>query len=208
MKISQTSNTAITRYYGTLPSSTANKSSSGSPTQDKVSISQDGKKLQENSALSLASLMENFMDGAGKDGKITLDEMKAFAEKKFKAADEAFQQVLSDLGITDSASIKVNIDRQGQIKVSSNLSKQDNDRLQTALNESQTFSQAFRAAASTKETIEASERYLEFAAAYAQDPQTAVARYGIGSKSPAGQAFFSFSDGASSLEYETLLSIF
>ena len=208
MQISQTSNTAITRYYGTLPPSTANKSSSANPTQDKVSISQDGKKLQENSALSLASLMENFMDGAGKDGKITLDEMKAFAEKKFKAADEAFQQVLSDLGITDSASIKVNIDRQGQIKVSSNLSKQDNDRLQTALNESQTFSQAFRAAASTKETIAASERYLEFSAAYAQDPQTAVARYGIGNKSQAGQAFFSFSDGASSLEYETLLSIF
>ncbi len=208
MQISQASNTPITRYYGTLPPSTANKSSLGSPNQDKVSLSQEGKKLQENSALSIASLMENFMDGAGKDGKITLDEMKACAEKKYKVADGAFQQVLSDLGITDSASIKVNIDKKGQINVTSNLSKQDNDRLQTALNDSQTFSQAFRAAVSTKETIAATERHLEFATAYAQNPKTAVARYGIGSKSPAGQAFFRYSEGASSLEYETLLSMF
>ena len=128
--------------------------------------------------------------------------MKAFAEKKYKVADGAFQQVLSNLGITDSASIKVNIDKEGQINVSSNLSKQANDRLQTALNDSQTFSQAFRAAASTKETIAATERHLEFATAYAQDPKAAVARYGIGSKSPAGQAFFTYSEGASSLEYE------
>ena len=155
--------------------------------KDIVTLSDEGKKMQEQASKNTPSLigtLDNFMDGAGKDGVITLDEIQAFGKKYFKQAEDILVKTLEELNIPSDGSITIRTDQEGKVKVDSDLSARDNARLEAALNEHPDFQQAFIKASSSQSLVDAAEMHLAFAEAYAKDPRAAVARYGIGSSSP------------------------
>ncbi len=132
------------------------------------------------------SSLDEFMDGAGKDGAITLDEIRGFGEKYFNRAEEILAETLEQLGIPSDSNMTISIDEDGMVMVDSNLLAQDNDRLEAALNEHPDFQQAFIKAKSSQTALDEADKYLEFAEAYTKDHKAAVARYGIGSSFSGG----------------------
>lgn len=124
--------------------------------------------------------LDDFMDGAGKDGVITVDEIRAFSEKYSKITEDILDETLKTLGVSVNHSLTIQTDEKGMVKVNSDLSAEDNDRLEAALNQHPDFQQAYKKASSNKALLNAVDQYLEFAQAYAKDPKAAVARYKIG----------------------------
>ena len=175
----------------------AEKISSSPGKNDVVTLSDEGKKMAALGSANSSLLIDteiNFMDGAGKDGVITLDEIRAFSEKKFNAAKDILAETLSQLGIPSGSSITIGTDEEGVFRVDSDLSAQDNDRLETALNEHSDFQQAFMKSSSSFSLLDAGEKHTEFSQAYAQDPMAAVARYGIGNPS-SGEYVIQYAQG-------------
>ncbi len=186
----------------------AEKISTSSGKKDVVTLSDGGKKMQAQASTNTPSLMsslDEFMDGAGKDGAITLDEIQAFGEKYFKQAEEILAKTLEQLGIPSDSNMTISIDEKGRVKVDSNLSAQDNDRLEAALNEHPDFQQAFIKASSSQTLLDEAEKYMEFAEAYAKDPKAAVAQYGIGSSS-SGEYVFEYAQGQAKLIFQNNFS--
>lgn len=175
--------------------------------KDVVTLSDEGKRLQaQNSATnsSLLGKLSNFMDGAGKDGVITLDEIRAFGEKYLNKAKDILAETLYKLGISSDHNITIRTDIEGVVRIESDLSVQDNDRLETALNEHPDFQQAFVKASSSQNMIDAAEKYLDFAKAYAQNPEAAIAHYGIGNSSsgPSGDYVLQYTQGLTNLFFK------
>lgn len=167
---------------------------------DMVNISDEGKFLQAQTSAQKGSKndlmsLDNFMDGAGRDGVITLDEIKTFYQKNLKKSEAILKDTLQSLGLPANASITMQSDSEGKIVVSSDMSAADNEKLEQALNKNHEFKSAFSAAASNRSFIEAIEEHLEFAKAYAKDPKAAVARYGIGNKSKEYDFLFQYTEG-------------
>ena len=176
---------------------------------DRVTLSDEGKNLQAQTSSEtnlLADLGSRFMGGAGADGVITVGEIEAFAQSNVEESDRSFSQIMNQLGIPENTRIEVTTDTEGTIKVSSDLSDADNERLEKALNASEEFGPAFRAASASKGLLRAIERHEAFSEAYAGDPEAAVARYGIGSKQN-GHYIFTYRNGESDMVYQELFSL-
>lgn len=168
--------------------------------QDRVTLSEQGQALQRQSAASepLLSSLDDFMDGAGRDGVITGDEIRAYAQKYSKETDRIFRETLDSLGITDRSNISVDTDHGGNIRVRSDLSEVDNQRLEKALNEHPEFQQTFVRAANGNMMAQIADSWDGYETAYQQDPRAAVARYAELGK---GSYYFEFSRGASGFQY-------
>lgn len=67
---------------------------------DKVSVS--------NGALR-ANLLTNFVVGAGKDGVITLEEMRAFRDEQIEMAQSVLVDTLNDLNIKSNGRLQIDI---------------------------------------------------------------------------------------------------
>ena len=187
----------------------AEKISPSPQKNDVVTISDEGKKIQAQDTKtppSLIGALDDFMDGAGKDGVITLDEIRAYGEKYSKIAEDILTETLKQLSIPSDHSITISTDEKGVVKVDTDLSAQDNDRLEAALNEHPDFQQAFTKASSSQTLIDAAEKYIEFAEAYARDPKEAVAQYGIGSSS-SGEHVLQYAQGRASLVFQDSFSL-
>ncbi|WP_022667224.1 hypothetical protein [Desulfospira joergensenii] len=171
---------------------------------DVVTLSEEGKMMQaqvsENNS-SLIGTLENFMDGAGKDGVITLDEIQAFGQKNLQIAENILTNTLEQLNISSDSKISIHTDKEGLIRVNSDLSTSDNDRLEAALNKHPDFQQAFTKASSNQSLVNAAEKHMEFAQAYAQDPKSAVAQYNIGSSS-SGEYVLQYALGQTALVFQ------
>ena len=168
---------------------------------DVVTISEEGKRRQAQDAANRSSIigsLDDFMDGAGKDGVITLDEIQTFGEGNLEKAEEILAETLEQLGLSYDSSLSVRTDEQGEVRVTSDLSAQDNDRLASALNEHPDFQQALTKAGSSQALMDAAKKHMEFSRAYAQDPGAAVARYGIGLSS-SGEVVLEYALGQASL---------
>ncbi len=187
----------------------AEKISPSSGKKDAVTLSDEGKKMQAQTSTNTSSLinsLDDFMDGAGKDGVITLDEIRVFGEKYFKQAEDILAKTLEQLNIPSDRSMTISTDEEGMVKVDSDLSAQDNDRLEAALNEHPDFQQAYIEASSSQPLLDEAEKYMEFAGAYAKDPKAAVAQYGIGSSS-SGQYVFDCGQGQAELIFQDNFSL-
>ena len=187
------------------------KNSSSSGKIDVVTLSDEGKKMQAQNSINTSSIIDSFddfMDGAGKDGVITLDEIRAFGEKNLKEAEDILAKTLEQLSIPSGHSITISTDREGKVVVDSDLSAHDNDRLETALNEHPDFQQTFARASTSQSFLDAAEKYEEFAQAYAQNPKAAVAQYGIGSSSlSSGEYVLQYAQGQTSLVLQDSFSL-
>lgn len=132
----------------------------------------------------LSSLMDGFMDGAGEDGVITLEEISAFGEKYREKADQVLDETLNALGIPANTKINIRTDEQGRVRVEADLPESTREKLEQALNDHPDFQQHFTKASSSYSMVKAAERHLEFAKAYERNPQAAVALFGLGSPPP------------------------
>ena len=187
----------------------AEKFSPSSGKKDVVTLSDEGKKMQAQTSANTSSLinsLDDFMDGAGKDGVITLDEIRVFGKKHFKQAQDILAKTLEQLNIPSDRSMTISTDKDGLVKVDSDLSVQDNNRLEAALNKHPDFQQAFTKASSSQTLLDAAEKHLEFAEAYAKNAQAAVSQYGTGSSS-SGEYVLEYAQEQTNLVFQNKFSL-
>lgn len=198
-------NTVFTAYQ---PSYTPVKTAGSEGQFDTVSLSGQGKRLQQESAtrgkLGIDNLMDSFMGGAGKDGMISLDEMEAFFQENVGKTDALLRETLQSLGISEHTDITIEKDREGRIRVSSDLPDEQNKKLERTLNEDKDFHQAFSAATATKGVLRAAENHSAFAEAYRNDPVGAVGKYWP-SMMETGDYILRFSNGSSGFEFKPMM---
>lgn len=143
------------------------RSPAAAPPIDSVSLSKGG--------LSRA-LQETFLGGAGKDGAITLDEMRAFRDAKLQEAGAILSGTLSGLGISRDAAFGISVGPDNSLSVSGSLSAADRDRLQSALSADKDFVQAYHAASGASSVIVSAEASEKFAGKDAEKAKKAVAK--------------------------------
>lgn len=145
---------------------------------DRVEISAQGKRMAESTGnTDLSKMLDSFMDGAGKDGFITLDEILAFGEKYREKANQVLAETCKALGIPSDTKITVSSDDKGNIKVNADLPESRIKELEQALNNHPDFQQHYAKAASAFSLYKAGQQHLEFAAAYEKNPKAAVAGF-------------------------------
>ncbi|MGD9158391.1 MAG: hypothetical protein PVG39_08305 [Desulfobacteraceae bacterium] len=137
---------------------------------DKVTISDNAVKAN------LISL-SGFMDGAGDDGVITLEEMRAFRDKKMDQAQSIIRDTLNDLNIKSYGKLKIDIDGNGSVIVSGSTDE-NNNAIAEALQKDDQFRNTWKACSATSSSIAAAEAAIPFHDAYRADPKAAVAEYG------------------------------
>lgn len=123
------------------------------------------------------TLQETFLDGAGADGVVTADELKAFYQKHAGESKQILSETMASLGIPRSSKLSVTTNEYGKICVSGNISEEDRQRLEESLNDNPAFRHSYSAAASTATLLEAIKHHMEFAKAYEKSPKEAVARF-------------------------------
>ncbi len=160
------------------------KSSTVQARSDTVTISAEAQKMSQSSGkLNLNEIMNNFMDGAGKDGGISLEEMLEYGKKYQKKAEQVLDETLKELGIPSNQKITISTDHEGHIKVSADLPEGKVKKLEQALNDHPDFQQHYAKAAMGYEGYTAGMRHVEFARLYDKDPKAAVARFDLSNKS-------------------------
>ena len=131
------------------------------------------------------SIMDSFMGGAGKDGVITLDEMRAWRDENIRIVQDLLNRTIKEEGIDVGAEkCAIARDEHGIITVNGSLSAEDKTGLENALQNNRDFQNSYAAASQVSSLIQHIEDTEPFRKAYEKNPQTAVAMYGylIGKK--------------------------
>ena len=142
---------------------------------DKVSIS-DGAVKAGLEALS-NFFGSRFMDGAGEDGVITLDEIRAFRDKNMEQARNIISDTLNDLNIKNYGKLHIDVDNNGSVIVTGST-EENNNAIAEALRIDDQFVNIWNACSADSSLIAAAEAAMPFHDAYRADPKAAVAEYG------------------------------
>ena len=126
---------------------------------------------------SFKAMLGSFLDGAGKEGTITMDEMRSFRDSNLQNAGSILSNTLARLGISRDTSLDISLASDNSVAVSGKLSASDRANLQNALSANADFVQSYNAASGVSSTIAAGEVSAKFTAMYAQNAQAAVAKY-------------------------------
>jgi hypothetical protein len=171
MNISPVSTNAVT--YTSAGSTVRRSESSGA--YDAPSACEESFTVSD--AARLLGRLSTFLDGAGNDGVITMDELVAFRDKKLGEAQDILRDTLASLRINPRAKITLTRDGSGNFSVDGNFGAKDERALAEALTGNDAFQNAYAAADSTATILAAGEANAPFAEAYAQDPQEAVRQF-------------------------------
>jgi hypothetical protein len=144
------------------------KTAAAAAPADSVSLSKGG--------LSRA-MQETFLGGAGKDGAITLDEMRAFRDARLEEAGTILSGTLAGLGISRDATLGISVAPDNSVSVNGSLNAADRDRLRSALSADKDFVQAYNAASGASSVIASAEASEKFAGKYAENAKKAVENY-------------------------------
>lgn len=136
---------------------------------DRVSIS--GEAVKAN-LLSLSG----FMDGAGDDGVITLEEIRAFRDKNMNQAQSIIRDTLNDLNIKSNENLQIDINKYGSVMVTGSTDE-NNNAIAEALQENDQFQNTFNACSGASSLLAAAEAAIPFHEAYKDDPKAAVSEY-------------------------------
>jgi len=137
---------------------------------DKVSISPEALR---------ANLLTGFMDGAGDDGVITLDEIRAFRDKNIKLVQGILRDTLKDLNIQSYGRLQIDVDHINNTVIVSGDTDENNKAIAEALQANDQFRNAWNAASGTSSLIAAVDASKPFRDAYSYDPKAAVAQYSM-----------------------------
>lgn len=125
----------------------------------------------------LLGRLSTFLDGAGEDGVITMEELRTFRDTKLGQVQDMLRDTMAELGIDQRAKFTVERDGWGRFSVQGRMAEKDKQALATALTANDTFQNAYAAADSTATILAAGEASLPFQEAYAADPQQAVRQF-------------------------------
>ncbi len=167
MNINGISSQFNSKVYRTSINNTSSVNMAGTSVGDSVSIS---------SKALITGLLSNFMDGAGADGVITLDEIKAFRDKEIGITQSQLQDTLIKLKIKPSGRLKIDIDSSNEVIVSGG-SNEENSAIAAALQKDNEFINAWHAASGTSSMLAAAKASIPFQNAYRSDSKSAVAQY-------------------------------
>ncbi len=124
----------------------------------------------------LTGLSAQFMGGAGADGVITLDEIRAFRDTAVGLTQTQLQNTVNNLNINASGRLNIDIDPYNKVIVSGGTAE-ENSALAAALQENDRFISAWNAASGTSSLLAAAEASVPFQNAYCLDQKRAVDQY-------------------------------
>lgn len=124
----------------------------------------------------ITGLLTKFMDGAGADGVIDLDEIRAFRDKRIKMAQTQLHDTLNNLNIHPSGRLRIDIDPSNKVIVSGG-SAEENSAIAVALQGNDEFINTWHAASGTSSMLAAAEASTPFQNAYRLDRKSAVDQY-------------------------------
>lgn len=155
------------QVYRTSAGKTSSAEMSGKSTGDSVSIS---------SKALMTGILTGFMDGAGADGVITLDEIRAFRDKEIELTQNQLQDTLNNLNIKPSGRLQIDIDPYNKVIVSGGTAE-ENSAIASALQGNDQFINAWHASSGTSSMLAAAEASIPFQNACCSDQKSAVNQY-------------------------------
>ena len=165
---------SLAAYAAARPIRIREKKSSRGGNKDTVNLSQEAKDL-------LTDTPEEVGDDMGvqdrQEDVVTLAEIRGFYHRN---ADQIRKQIKGELhamGIGEDPYVSLESDAKGRIRVSSDLPRGKNKKLERRLNGNGVLTRAFSAANTTRGLMKAIENHMAFAKAYRRDPQAAVKEY-------------------------------
>ena len=144
---------------------------------DTTTRNTNGDSVSISSGALMANLLTDFMDGAGKDGVIILDEIRAFRDKEIALTQNILRDTLKDLNLKSVGRLQIDMDpRTNEVLVTGGTEEQNNA-IATALQQNDSFRNAWNAASGSSTFLAAAEASIPFQNAYSSDPEAAVAQY-------------------------------
>lgn len=160
--------------YNAIQSLGVNKKQPNVAIQDNKKTPIDSFEISEESRL-LAEFNKTFLNGAGEDGVITMDEIKSAANHYKSESQKRLNGIMDQLGIGPGVSFSLSHNMQGKIAVNGDF--EGKDKLEEALNNDETFRNNFGAFSGAARLLAAAEAHEEFRKAYEADPIAAVEKY-------------------------------
>lgn len=109
------------------------------------------------------------------DGAIHLEDIERQFQENTKALHGELQALLRDNGLDAAASFELTTNEQGRLQVGGN--HPDKDEIQSLLDKDDTLSRRIQETSGMAAFLRVAEKHGEFAHAYADNPQAAVAKY-------------------------------
>jgi hypothetical protein len=156
--------------YASSARTSVTDTATGDTHGDEVSLSSEGMRL---------NLLDNFMDGAGRDGVITLDEMRAFRDERLTTAQNILQDTLNELNIDSTARFEIDMDPLTNEVAVAGGADAHNGEIAAALQDNERFKDAWKAASAVSTLLAAAEAAIPFQNAYRSDPEAALAQYNL-----------------------------
>ena len=122
----------------------------------------DGDSVSISSGAVMANLLTNFMDGAGKDGVISLDEIRAFCDKEIALTQNILRDTLKDLNLESVGRLQVDMDPHTNKVLVTGGTEEQNNAIATALQENDLFRNAWNAASGSSTLVAAAEASIPF----------------------------------------------
>ena len=183
MSIQETTTTAaagVARVYALPRAATAaapdeSKESRGfQGIEDPVEISPQGRL-----ASILASGTEGLIGVAPRaDGSVHLEDIQAHLAEISADLQSALSSKFRAAGIDTSRSIDLETDAQGNVRIAND--HPDKEKIEQLFADDPELANDFRGVLALQQLVSAAEKHMEFAEAYAADPEAAVAQYGVG----------------------------
>ena len=124
---------------------------------DTTTSNTNGDTVSISSGAARMDLLTNFMDGAGSDGVITLDEMRAFSDKEIELVQNKLRDILKDLNIESSGRLQIDIDPYNNKVMVTGSTDENNNAIAAALQKDDQFRNAWNAASGTSTLVAAAE---------------------------------------------------
>jgi hypothetical protein len=114
------------------------------------------------------------------DGSIHLEDLQAHLAEISAGLEGALGSKFRAAGIDTSQAVDLKVDAAGQVRVAND--HPDKEKIEALFADEPELANEFRRVLGLQELVTASEKHLEFAAAYAENPEAAVAQFGVGSR--------------------------
>lgn len=161
--------------------------------EDKVEISELG--------LRMSRLLDSLPPINGvkprPDGSISLEDIRAHLEEKIAGLRKDMGGKFADAGIDTSRPMDLTADEEGNIRVSND--HPDKDKIEAIFANDPELANEARFVLATESLVRAADKHVEFAKAYDENPEAAIAKYGVGGSDPKSELFLRFTSGGLSV---------
>ncbi|MBE0533796.1 MAG: hypothetical protein IH626_23475 [Rhodospirillales bacterium] len=114
------------------------------------------------------------------DGSIHLEDLQAHLAEISAGLEGVLGSKFRAAGIDTSRAVNLKVDAAGRVRVAND--HPDKEKIEALFADDPELANEFRRVLGLQELVTASEKHLEFAAAYAENPEAAVAQFGVGSR--------------------------